>query len=302
MRIISYGDLYIDYYFNSELLIGICGGKSNANIISNLSRYYKTAFFGAVGNDIQGTVAIKSLAKLGVDVDNIEIVEGKTKALFINPSGYQKDCPYCGRTLSYQGLKTDFDTIPSLIQEDDIIVLDSVNRKSLEVLKYVQNKAFIELNHLGDLLYEPLDEFVTLLSNRFEIINMSGSVYKNIRKKFGIDSLDLYELLNPQVLIISNGKSGVDIIHDGILEEKENIDPIPVVESSGAKDAFFSEFIRTYLEFEGNIDDKMLSLAYMRASSLARFVESNYGARTHLEPLTKISNYKGCICESINIE
>lgn len=45
MRIISFGDLYIDYYLSNNLVLGICGGKSNANIIANLSKYYKTAFF-----------------------------------------------------------------------------------------------------------------------------------------------------------------------------------------------------------------------------------------------------------------
>ena len=36
MRIISFGDLYIDYYLNNDLVLGICGGKTNANIVANL--------------------------------------------------------------------------------------------------------------------------------------------------------------------------------------------------------------------------------------------------------------------------
>lgn len=79
MRIISFGDLYIDYYLNNDLVIGICGGKSNANIIANLSKYFDTAFFGVAGSDTQGAIAINSLKRLGVDTSHINLIADKTK-------------------------------------------------------------------------------------------------------------------------------------------------------------------------------------------------------------------------------
>lgn len=301
MRLISFGDLYIDYYLNNDLVLGICGGKSNANIIANLSKYFDTAFFGVVGSDTQGKVAIDSLKRLGVDVSHIKTIDEKTKTFFIDSKGYSKVCPCCGRDLAYHGTKADFDEIRKNILEDDYIVVDNLNEPTLNLLNEIDNKAFIDIGYLGNLMYDSLDEIEEKLASRFEIINMNERVYNIIRKKFGIDSVDLYELLNPKILIITHGKKGSDIIYNGILEEKIIEDAINEVEVSGAGDAYFAEFIRTFLENDGIVNEKVISLAYMRASSISRFVLTNYGARTHLEPLYKIDNYHECVCNSIEI-
>lgn len=302
MKIISFGDLYIDYYFNDSILLGICGGKTNANIIANLSKYFKTAFIGVVGNDNQGVIAKKSLEKLGVDVFNVEEIDKETKTFFVSSSGYKTECPYCGRKKSYQGLLFDPNIVIEKINEDDYLIIDNLNEPTLEVLNKTHNKAFIDIGYLGNLMYMSLDEITSLLANRFEIINMNNRVYDYLRKKFSIDSLDLYELLNPKILLITKGKKGADIIYNGILEEKIIEDPVKEVEVSGAGDAFFSEFIRTYLENGEEVNEKMISLSYMRASSISRFVLTGYGARNHIEPLYKINNYHECICKEIEIK
>ena len=301
MRVISFGDLFIDYYLNNDLVLGICGGKTNANILANLSRYFDTAFFGVVGNDSQGRVALDSLKKLGCDVSGIEIIDEKTKSFFIDNKGYSTTCPYCGRKLSYHGFKFDEEKVLNSINADDLIVVDNLNTSTLNVVNKVNNKAFLDIGYLGGLLYISLDELVEMLANRFEIINMNESVYKVLRKKFQIDSIDLYELLKPKVLIITRGKKGADIIYDGMLDEKEIEDAANEVEISGAGDAFFSEFIRTIIESNFEVNEKIISLSYMRASSISRFVVTNYGARTHLEPLYKIDNYHECICNDIEV-
>ena len=302
MRVISFGDLYVDYYLSNDLVLGLCGGKSNANIIANLSKYFDTAFFGVVGSDTQGQVALDSLKKLGCDISDVEIIEENTKKFFIDNSGYSSTCPYCGRRLSYHGLKFDSKKVKSFIQEDDLIVIDNLNKSNLDILDELDNKAFLDIGYLGNLLYMSLDEIKEMLEGKFEIINMNESVYKVLRKKFQIDSVDLYEIIKPKLLLITRGKKGVDIIYNGELTSKEIEDPVNEVEVSGAGDAFFSEFIRTYIESNFELNEKVISLAYMRASSISRFVVTNYGARTHLEPLYKISNYHECICTDIEID
>ncbi|MCH5166624.1 MAG: hypothetical protein J1F35_01905 [Erysipelotrichales bacterium] len=301
MRIISFGDLFIDYYLNNDLVLGICGGKTNANILANLSKYFDTAFFGVVGNDTQGRVAVDSLKKLGCDISHIETIDEKTKSFFIDNKGYSTTCPYCGRKLSYHGFKFEEESVLSSINDDDMIVVDNLNVSTMNIINKVNNKAFLDIGYLGNLLYISLDELEELLASRFEIINMNESVYKVLRKKFQIDSVDLYELLKPKILIITRGKKGADIIYDGILVEKEIEEAANEVEISGAGDSFFSEFIRTLIESNFEVNEKIISLAYMRASSISRFVVMNYGARTHLEPLYKIDNYHECICNDIEV-
>lgn len=302
MRVISFGDLYIDYYLSNDLVLGICGGKSNANIIANLAKYYKTAFFGVCGDDIQGDVAIKSLSSLGVDTSNISRVSGHTKAFFIDSKGYSTTCPYCGRKLAYKNNKYEASKIIPLIKEDDFIVVDNLNTGVLEVLESVSNKAFLDLGYLGNMLYQSLDEIVDVLKDRFEIINMNGRVYDVLRNKFKLDLVDFYELINPRILIITRGKKGADIVYDGIVYEKIITDAVSEVDVSGAGDSFFSEFIRTLIDSDFLVNEKIISLAYMRASSISRFCVTNYGARTHLEPLTKIDAYNECICSDITVK
>lgn len=300
MRLISFGDLYVDYYFKNDELIGLCGGKTNANILVNLVEYFNTAFYGVVGNDVKGEVAIKSLSTLGVDVSGVNIVEADTKTFFINDEGYSKECPYCHRRIGYHGTKFDSSMVLDKIEKDDVIIVDNLNVATIEILNSVDNMAFIDIGSVYSLKYMSLDEIESILSNRFKIINMNESVYNFIKRKFAIDSLDLYNLLNPDILIITRGRRGVDIVANGEFYKKEIDNPALEVDVSGAGDAFFSEFIKVYLNSE-IVDEKMLSSAYMKAQSNAAYVVSLIGARSHIQPLFKIDNYKECICSYFKV-
>lgn len=302
MRIISFGDLYIDYYFSNNLVLGICGGKSNANIIANLSKYYKTAFFGVTGNDVQGKVAISSLNYLGVDTSNIKETVGHTKAFFVSKDGYSKTCPYCGRKLAYQESRFEPKDIIPLIQDDDYIIVDNLSDNVQKVLNSVSNKAFLDLSYIGDLLYLSLDELISILKNRFEIIKMNKKVYSSLRDKFKLDLVDFYELINPKLLIITTGCKETLVVFNSEVYEKAITEQTHEIDISGAEDSFFAEFIRTIIDNDLEINEKIISLAYMRASAIARFCVTNYGARTHLEELTKIKSYQECICGNITVE
>ena len=69
MRIVSVGDLVVDYYYKDGKLLGINGGMTSHNIIANLAKKgIKTAAFACCGDDFQGQISIKSLEKLKVDI------------------------------------------------------------------------------------------------------------------------------------------------------------------------------------------------------------------------------------------
>lgn len=76
MRVISIGDLVIDYYYKNDKLLGINGGMTSHNIIANLAKMkVNTSVFGCCGDDLQGKIAIKSLENLKVDISNIKILK-----------------------------------------------------------------------------------------------------------------------------------------------------------------------------------------------------------------------------------
>ena len=77
MRVVSIGDLVIDYYYKNEKLLGINGGMTCHNIIANLAKFgFETSVFGVCGNDLQGEFATKSLEILKVDISNIKKING----------------------------------------------------------------------------------------------------------------------------------------------------------------------------------------------------------------------------------
>lgn len=301
MRIISFDDMYIDYYMKKGELIGLCGGRTNANILVNLSPYFKTAFLGQCGNDTKGDLAIKSLAIHDIDVSNITRVDGETKSFFCEGDKYTRECPYCHRKVGYSKKLLDVDNIVLHIKEDDVIIVDNLKVSTLKVLATVSNKAFLDLGYLGSLLYSSLDEIIDMIGSRFEIISMNKRVYDCFKHKFAIDSTDLYDLLQPKILIITKGKKGCDIIANGEFIKKEIENPAKVVDSNGAGDAFFAEFIRTYLESE-TVNEAMLSKAYMRASIASSLVVGVVGARSTHNPLFHIENYEECICKKFTIQ
>lgn len=301
MRIISFDDMYVDYYLKKGELLGLCGGKTDANILVNLSPYFKTAFLGQCGNDTKGDLAIKSLELHGVDTSKIKRIEGETKTFFCEKNNYTKECPYCHREVGYSNKQLDVNYIISNIEEDDYIVVDNLKTNTLKILSEVKNKAFLDLGYLGNLLYASLDEIKSMIANRFEIINMNKRVYDCLKRKFEIDSTDLYELLNPKILIITKGEKGCDIIANGEFIKKEIEDPAKVIDPNGAGDAFFSEFIRTFLESD-EVNEKMISLAYMRASIASRIIVGLIGARSAHNPLYKIDTYEECICKKFTIK
>lgn len=301
MRIISFDDMYVDYYLKKGELLGLCGGKTDANILVNLSPYYKTAFLGQCGNDAKGDLAIKSLEIHGVDTSKIKRIEGETKTFFCEKNNYTKECPYCHREVGYSQIQLDVNYIISNIEEYDYIVVDNLKASTLKILSEVKNKAFLDLGYLGNLLYASLDEIKSMIANRFEIINMNKRVYDCLKRKFAIDSTDLYELLNPKILIITKGDKGCDIIANGEFIKKEIEEPAKVVDPNGAGDAFFSEFIRTFLESD-DVDEKMISKAYMRASVASRIIVGLIGARSAHNPLYQIDTYEECICKKFTIK
>lgn len=301
MRIISFDNLYVDYYLKKGELLGLCGGKTSANILVNLSPYFKTAFLGQCGNDAKGDLAIKSLDMHNVDISHIKRMEGETKTFFCDGNDYSSECPYCHREVGSKGKMLDVDDIISNILEDDYIVVDNLKTNTLKILNNVSNKAFLDLGYLGNLLYASLDEIKEMMAGRFIIISMNKRVLDALKRKFVIDSTDLFELLNPEMLIITKGDKGCDIITKETFINKEIEDPAKVVEPSGAGDAFFAEFIRTYLE-EKEVSEKMISKAYMRASVASRMTVGVVGARSLHNPLFHIENYEECICKNFTLE
>ena len=310
MRVVSIGDLVIDYYYKNEKFLGINGGMTSHNIIANLAKMgINTAVFGVCGNDIQGEIAIKSLEKLDVDVNNIIILDdvrtrcfhvsyfdNEGKLLFTS----KKRCPFCNNKKWYENSLINTDDIIKKINDEDILIFDNLNNKNQIIIDATGNKKIIDLGQYFELENLSDKEIIDKLYNKFEIINFNERVSKYLIKRLNLNNdADLYNILKPNFMTITRGENGATFVREGIeynfkLKSKDN-----VVDSTGAGDAFISSIIRDCIKNNFICNTNMFEKWYENSRKLTAKVVSKMGARGHLNTLFKVKQIDDkCTCDN----
>ena len=219
MRVVSIGDLVTDYYYKNEKFLGINGGMTSHNIIANLAKMgVDTVVFGACGNDMQGEIAIKSLEKLDVDVNNITIVDDvRTRCFHVSyfedeekvSFASKKRCPFCNKKKWYENSLINTDDIIKKINDDDILIFDNLNIKNQILIDNTNNKKIIDLGQYFELENLSNEEIVNKINNKFEIINFNERVSKYLINRLDLNNdVDLYNILKPNFMTVTRGENG----------------------------------------------------------------------------------------------
>lgn len=306
MRVVSIGDLVLDYYYKNGKLIGVDGGMSSHNIIANLAKKkISTAVYGVSGNDIQGKIANLSLKKLNVDVSKVLIKDNiKTRCFHVSydEEGFisKKRCPKCNEKKWYEESQIDIEYITKNIQNDDILVFDNLNDKNIEIIKNVSNKKIIDIGQYFEFENLSKEDIINKLNNGFEIINFNERVSNYLLDKLNLkNNIELYNLLKAKLVTITRGENGAIFIYNS-KEYKFNLkDNGNVIDSSGAGDAFLSSIIFDYIKNSYEFNEELFPKWYEKSIKLTSKVVSNLGARGHLNSLYKIKKIdKVCTCEN----
>lgn len=306
MRVVSIGDLVLDYYYKNGKLIGVNGGMSSHNIIANLAKKkISTAVYGVSGNDIQGKIANLSLKKLNVDVSKVLIKDNiKTRCFHVSydEEGFisKKRCPKCNEKKWYEESQIDIEYITKNIQNDDILVFDNLNDKNIEIIKNVSNKKIIDIGQYFEFENLSKEDIINKLNNGFEIINFNERVSNYLLDKLNLkNNIELYNLLKAKLVTITRGEIGAIFIYNS-KEYKFNLkDNGNVIDSSGAGDAFISSIIFDYIKNSYEFNEELFPKWYEKSIKLTSKVVSNFGARGHLNSLYKIKKIdKVCTCEN----
>lgn len=306
MRVVSIGDLVLDYYYKNGKLIGVDGGMSSHNIIANLAKKkISTAVYGVSGNDIQGKIANLSLKKLNVDASKVLIKDNiKTRCFHVSydEEGFisKKRCPKCNEKKWYEESQIDIEYITKNIQNDDILVFDNLNDKNIEIIKNVSNKKIIDIGQYFEFENLSKEDIINKLNNGFEIINFNERVSNYLLDKLNLkNNIELYNLLKAKLVTITRGENGAIFIYNS-KEYKFNLkDNGNVIDSSGAGDAFLSSIIFDYIKNNYEFNEELFPKWYEKSIKLTSKVVSNFGARGHLNSLYKIKKIdKVCTCEN----
>ena len=292
MRVVSIGDLVLDYYYKNGKLIGVNGGMSSHNIIANLTkRKISTAVYGVSGNDIQGKIANLSLKKLNVDVSGVLIKDNiKTRCFHVSydEEGFisKKRCPKCSEKRWYEESKIDTEYIFKNIQNDDILVFDNLNDKNIEIIKNVSNKKIIDIGQYFEFENLSKEDIIIKLNYNYEIINFNERVSNYLLNKLNLkNNIELYNLLNAKLITITRGENGASFIYSN-KEYKFNLkEKSEVIDSSGAGDAFLSSIILDYIKNNFEFNEDLFPKWYENSNKLTSKVVSKFGARGHLNPL-----------------
>ena len=310
MRVVSIGDLVIDYYYKNEKFLGINGGMTSHNIIANLAKMgITTAVFGTCGNDMQGEIAIKSLEKLDVDTDNIVVLDDvRTRCFHVSyfddgcklSFTSKKRCPFCNNKKWYEDSLIDTDDIITKINNDDILVFDNLNNKNQILINKTGNKKIIDLGQYFELENMSDKEIIDKIKNKFEIINFNERVSKYLLKRLDLNTdIDLYNILKPNFMTITRGENGATFISNG-KEYNFNLKcKGKVIDSTGAGDAFISSIIRDCIKNNFVYDQDMFEKWYENSNKLTAKVVSKMGARGHINTLFKVKRIDNeCTCDN----
>lgn len=310
MRVVSIGDLVTDYYYKNGKLIGVNGGMTSHNVIANLAKAeIKTSVFACCGDDPQGKIAIKSLEKINVDVNNIKVVKDiRTRCFHVSyfddgkklSFTSKKRCPFCNNKNWYEESLLDTDFILSNIKFDDILVFDNLNEKNQIIIDNTINKKIIDLGQYFEFEKLSNEEIINKLYDKFEIINFNERVTKYLLNRMNLkNECELYTIIKPKLMTITRGENGATFIIEGKAYDFKLLNKTDVIDPTGAGDAFISSVIKNSIKSNFEYNENKLGKWYENSNKITSKVVSKMGARGHINSLFKIKKIDGiCTCDN----
>ncbi|MBI2062518.1 MAG: carbohydrate kinase family protein [Candidatus Yanofskybacteria bacterium] len=251
------------------------GGGTNA-AVTFARQGLATACVGVIGSDLNGQEVLNELAKEGIETKYFQKHEDDLTAysvILVESSGERT-------ILSYKGEGQHFDVlrVPLNELETKWLFLDSlgghydllekaVNWAVANDVKIATDPGGKELDHGLEKLKPLLTKASIVHMNQEEAAKLTGIDYKEEEKIF-----KFMDQVVEGIFIMSKGHEGV-AVSDGKTIYRAGVPDSPIVERTGAGDAFTSGFITEYIR-SGDIS-KAIQFATANASS----VVTQYGSK-----------------------
>ena len=244
------------------------GGGTNA-AVTFARQGLSTACIGVVGDDFTSKEILDELEKEGIETKFFQKhYDDYTaySAILVDPSGERTILSYKGEGQHFNVSKIDFSKIQtrwlfldSLGGHFDLLE-KAVNWAVANTVKLVTNPGGKELEHGLEKLKPLLKNFSIVIMNQEEASGLTGIDYK----KEG-DIFKFMDEIVDGIFVMTKGPDGV-VVSDGKNIYRAGVPDSPVVERTGAGDAFSSGFVSEYVR-SGDIS-KAIQFATANASSV----------------------------------
>jgi ribokinase len=249
------------------------GGGTNA-AVTFARQGLSTAYIGVVGNDFNGHEILNELKKEAVDAQYVALHDDDHtaySAILVHGSGERTILSYKGEgqhfavsMIPFNDLEAEWLFLDSLGGHYDVLQA-AVNWAVKKKMKLAANPGGKELAHGLEKL-APLYKFFSIVSMNLE---EAGAL---TGKTDELEVLKAMKDIVGGIFILTKGGEGV-LVSDGINIFRAGIPDAPIVERTGAGDAFVSAFIAEYTR------SKDISKAIQLATANASSVVAQWGAK-----------------------
>ena len=225
----------------------IVPGGGACNFAVGLSRLgTKVSLFGHVGDDQNGKMGLVSLEKENIDVTKV-IKEEKQATGFVIILVDKE-----GQTIKIGYREANAKLAPSditkkLLGKANIVHASSISAKvAFKIAEMCKKKGIISsIDFGGELMNEPMETLQKII-NDYSIVFLNQIAFE---KSFGFpptnDNLNKISLNDSTILNVTLGAKGSFILTKGKIE-KVSAYEVPVVDTTGAGDAYAAGFIHCY--------------------------------------------------------
>ncbi len=230
------------------------GGGGTNTAVTFARQGFKTACLGVIGDDIVGKEILIELAHEGIETKFFQKHRDDFTAysvILVNPSAERTILSYKGEGQHFDIKKVAFDKLRA-----KWFYLDSLggHYDLLEALvgHAVKNKIKIAFNPGGKELAHGWDRLAPILKNIDVYITNKeeGSQLTGVEAGDQKMILDKLQAAVKEIVIVSDGHNGVRV-RDGQSEYSAGVPDSPIVERTGAGDAFGSGFVAEYIRSSG---------------------------------------------------
>lgn len=253
------------------------GGNTGNNAMGLTRLGYKVAMAGNMGDSWTDERAITELQKEGIDTQFINIVPGKSGfGVIIN---YQEE-----RTiLSYYPVAADGFRVGDDVKSDWMYLTTAGE----DFEQFYREAVDWAVNHGTKIAFNPGSRQIKMGVEKLSLAYKNTQVLfvnrEEAAKLLGLDVTDVKALLTgllklgPKVVVITDGPAGT-YVYDGVKFWHMPIVEAPVVERTGAGDAFGSGFLGAYMQ--GKSLEECLKWGTVNSASVLGYVGPQAGLLT----------------------